>query len=1105
MIHADLRGPMVPSSYRGSKYMWCGRDQASGALFACGVRAKTEMQLMVAMHQMRYTLDLANFNELGCDRPGILHFDNESGVVESSLCAQYMAMHNMTVKKGIPHRPNSNARAEQSVRAIGEKMTLGLTEACLGLRHWDSVTEVMIARHNLEECNLQPKVSLVDLDRRLGLFCMVHLSRTLKGRRKKTETRAFPAVYVGVDFATTRGVRIVYYDSVAKKARRTTVLEGSCHFCEFLAYERHLVSDVKTQIVDVAFYPSQTVTHMGVSAGDLPDADGDVTEVSKMIEWVACDRCNKWRIVSDNDKKEQLVFEHAHWECSTVGKSCDDPEDEDDQEDRDVEFGEDVVEVDEQVMMRTAIVNKGLNASLPVGLAGSSEGSRKRSRRIFSLQVQASRMGIDLDLPVPMQYSVTSSRAIELGEHVSQWQGQISGELDWEPGEPTHAECSSWSVVMPTFEKCGPVINAVWNKDKIEPFLAMLTKALTQKGTRDYPNLDWVAALNKEVKTLCGFKTVGHVVHISTIASTAHCARLLCVYAIKNADLPESEYIARARLVFGGNRIWTPAREEAVFDKMFSLPANSYQIRSLLITAMLKGYCVRQFDVSGAYLHAKIKEPTYVIIPEEVEKAFIEAMNLNQKDVDAIPLKKRVWPLLKALYGHPLAGFLWDEEFAKVLESLGFKQMRDIAPSLYVKNAGTQSELIVLIYVDDGLCVGHAHDIRVFQKALADKVTVKVFEELDRMLGTDYQINLKMEGPRVHELDIRMNSYVRNMVEKFTKDSSSKSLSGRTVRTPCVEQPMPNDEEPGKLAETCRSHVGTALFAVGAALPADAHAVGVMARRVSNWTITDDELMQRYMAYSEQHSQEYLVLSVHEDDWKYNTLMLVGYSDADYAGCRRTRKSTSGRCFMLHGKHGTRALINWKSQCQKTVTTSTGESEVTAMYDAGKELLQLLLLFETLMGRPLASLMLVDATVALQSVRAGFSQKMRHCRKTNQVSIAWLHQFFKDLSGHINTHRNPSDLFTKELCSEVFLRHKRYLGMVNPECDGGKRCPCQCRVGPCLMDMLGERSRCGMRVQKGAKFCDECSGSECECGCLAYIKPTPPKDEVPDDVEPVDS
>ena len=56
-----------------------------------------------------------------------------------------------------------------------------------------------------------------------------------------------------------------------------------------------------------------------------------------------------------------------------------------------------------------------------------------------------------------------------------------------------------------------------------------------------------------------------------------------------------------------------------------------------------------------------------------------------------------------------------------------------------------------------------------------------------------------------------------------------------------------------------------------------------------------------------------------------SSLVLVGFSDADFGGCRLDRKSTSGTCQFL----GT-SLVSWSSRKQASVALSSTEAEYVA-------------------------------------------------------------------------------------------------------------------------------------------------------------------------------
>jgi hypothetical protein len=68
----------------------------------------------------------------------------------------------------------------------------------------------------------------------------------------------------------------------------------------------------------------------------------------------------------------------------------------------------------------------------------------------------------------------------------------------------------------------------------------------------------------------------------------------------------------------------------------------------------------------------------------------------------------------------------------------------------------------------------------------------------------------------------------------------------------------------------------------------------------------------------------YLVHSPKFGLWypKGSTFDLIGYSDADWAGCKIDRNSTSGTCQFLG-----RSLVSWASKKQNSLALSTAEAE----------------------------------------------------------------------------------------------------------------------------------------------------------------------------------
>jgi hypothetical protein len=68
---------------------------------------------------------------------------------------------------------------------------------------------------------------------------------------------------------------------------------------------------------------------------------------------------------------------------------------------------------------------------------------------------------------------------------------------------------------------------------------------------------------------------------------------------------------------------------------------------------------------------------------------------------------------------------------------------------------------------------------------------------------------------------------------------------------------------------------------------------------------------------------------------KGSTFDLIGYSNADWAGCKIDRKSTSRTCQFLG-----RSLVSWASKKQNSVALSTAEAKYIAAGHCCAQLLE---------------------------------------------------------------------------------------------------------------------------------------------------------------------
>ena len=162
--------------------------------------------------------------------------------------------------------------------------------------------------------------------------------------------------------------------------------------------------------------------------------------------------------------------------------------------------------------------------------------------------------------------------------------------------------------------------------------------------------------------------------------------------------------------------------------------------------------------------------------------------------------------------------------------------------------------------------------------------------------------------------------------------------------------------------------------------------------------------------------------------WQGETDELRTFSDSDFAGCRRTAKSTSGGVVML----GNHYIKSWSST-QKTIALSSGEAELTAVVKSSSETIGITQLAYD-WGLQLVGDIYVNSTAALGVVARKGAGKLRHVR----VGQLWVQE--KAETGELRYRKvkgtdNPADACTKSLPAHEV---KRYTQEVGIELRGGR-------------------------------------------------------------------
>lgn len=113
-------------------------------------------------------------------------------------------------------------------------------------------------------------------------------------------------------------------------------------------------------------------------------------------------------------------------------------------------------------------------------------------------------------------------------------------------------------------------------------------------------------------------------------------------------------------------------------------------------------------------------------------------------------------------------------------------------------------------------------------------------------------------------------------------------------------------------AKQYASVVGSLMYAMTCIRPDIGYAVGMLGRFQQNPGIAHWKALKKVLRYLQRTKEFMLVYK------KSDSLEVVGYSDADYAGCQTSCKSTSGYIFLL-----AQGAISWRSSKQSITADST--------------------------------------------------------------------------------------------------------------------------------------------------------------------------------------
>jgi hypothetical protein len=394
---------------------------------------------------------------------------------------------------------------------------------------------------------------------------------------------------------------------------------------------------------------------------------------------------------------------------------------------------------------------------------------------------------------------------------------------------------------------------------------------------------------------------------------------------------------------------------------------------------------ISTLDISRAYFNAK-KDPdvlTYVQLPEE--------------DPDC---EKSVGKLVYHMYGTRDAADGWQEEYSTSLVTFGFRQGRSSACVF----AHTTRKIVTSVHGDDFTSVGAKTDLDWFEGEMKNFYELTVGPRLGPGANDAKECTVLNRVIRYTDDGVEYEADPRQC-EKFVSECGM--TGANSVATPGVKELSSQIAEDQPLDE--KFHTPYRASAARANyLAADRPDGQFAAKEVCRWMSKPSNCswaalkrLARFFTGLPRLVYRYAPQKVEAVDV---------YVDTDWAGCARTRKSTSGGCVMM-GRH---AIKTWAST-QATVSLSSGEAEFNGVLKgSGIGLGYQSLLADLGLTIPLR--VWTDSSAAIGVCSRQGLGKLRHI----DTHLLWIQQAVRSrrvdlrkIPGEVN----PADMFTKHLPS----------------------------------------------------------------------------------------
>jgi hypothetical protein len=442
--------------------------------------------------------------------------------------------------------------------------------------------------------------------------------------------------------------------------------------------------------------------------------------------------------------------------------------------------------------------------------------------------------------------------------------------------------------------------------------------------------------------------------------------------------------VRKSRLVIKGYR----QKEGIDFHDTFAAVSRMDSARSIVASAVLKGWTLHQFDAITAFLHGDVDAEIYMELPEGFEE------------------EGYVCLLQRSLYGLKQAPRIWYRSVKRVLTAHGFTMAQSDPCVFYKKNC------VVCVYVDDFLVAGASRrEIRDVQKALESEFKMNDLGTPHSFLGI--QFDFYLDG----SVSLHQQQYIQKVLKDFCMDTCHPKSTPMNVKVSLNPSSSENDLDDDAKARY-GSAIGALMYLMIGTRPDIAFALAALSRFVSRPQSHHQAALQRLLRYL--RATMTLKITYRKGD-------LIGYTDADFGGSIITEGaySTSGYIFKLGG-----APISWSSKKQGEIATSTTHAEYIGQYNAILHLQWLrTFLHETNLYRsPVTNIMADNQSAIALSRNPEFHKRTKHFNVKLHYQRTVLEEGSIDIQ-YIPTKQQAADGLTKPLGPTEFVNFTRLIGM----------------------------------------------------------------------------